>query len=88
VPKAAPFQRYNCRCDEWYDRHAIAYQSELLTVRAQLTWQGLGFAVGVGTGRFAGPLGVRIRIDSAREVLDYVARRTAIAVAAVANELG
>lgn len=87
MPKTAPFKAYHHRYDEWFVRHSAAYQSELLAVRALLPWRGLGLAIGVGTGRFAAPLGVQVGIDPACEVLDYAARRGVSVVGGIAEAL-
>ena len=60
MPKAMAFEIHHRRYDEWFVRHAAAYQSELLAVRALLPWRGLGLDIGVGTGRFAAPLMVMV----------------------------
>jgi SAM-dependent methyltransferase len=87
MPRTAPFEAYHRRYDDWFVRHAAAYQSELLAVRALLPLRGLGLAIGVGTGRFAAPLGVQVGIDPAREVLDYAANRGILTVRAIAETL-
>ena len=75
------------RYDDWFVRHAAAYQSELLAVRVLLPWEGLGLAIGVGTGRFAAPLGVQVGIDTAPALLDYAANRGISCVQGVAEAL-
>jgi len=87
MPRTAPFEVHHRRYDDWFVRHAAAYQSELLAVRALLPWRGLGLAIGVGTGRFAAPLGVQVGIDPARVVLDYAACRGVSSVQGVAEAL-
>jgi SAM-dependent methyltransferase len=87
MPRTASFEAYHRRYDEWFVRHAAAYQSELLAIRALLPWRGLGLSIGVGTGRFAVPLGVRVGIDPARRVLDYAVKRGVSAVQGVAEAL-
>ena len=87
MPRTAPFEVHHRRYDDWFVRHAAAYQSELLAVRALLPWRGLGLAIGVGTGRFAAPLGVQVGIDPARVVLDYTACRGVSSVQGVAEAL-
>lgn len=87
MPRTAPFETHHRRYDEWFIHHAAAYQSELLAVRALLPWNGLGLSIGVGTGRFAAPLGVQIGIDPAREVLDYASNRGISNVQAIAEAL-
>jgi len=87
MPKTEPFKNYHHRYDDWFIRHATAYQSELLAVRALLPWSGFGLSIGVGTGRFASPLGIQVGIDPAREVLDYAENRGISIARAVAEAL-
>lgn len=87
MPRTEPFKIYHHRYDDWFVRHAAAYQSELLAVRALLPWCGLGLAIGVGTGRFAAPMGVQVGIDPAREVLNYAENRGISTMRAVAEAL-
>lgn len=87
MPRTAPFETHHRRYDDWFVHHAAAYHSELLSVRALLPWRGLGLAIGVGTGRFAAPLGVQIGIDPAREVLDYAKSRGITTFQAAAEAL-
>lgn len=87
MPRIVPFESHHRRYDDWFMRHPTAYHSELLAVRALLPWQGLGLSIGVGTGRFAAPLGVQVGIDPAHAVLCYAAKRGIVAVQAVAEAL-
>ena len=58
--------------DAWYVKHPSLYKSELLAA-ARLDCRG-GVEVGVGTGRFAAPLGLRAGVDPAREMLKLAPR--------------
>jgi SAM-dependent methyltransferase len=87
MAKTRPFETYHQRYDQWFERHAIAYQSELLVVRVLLPWQGLGLSIGVGTGRFAAPMGVQVGVDPAHEVLSYASSRGISTIRAVAEAL-
>ena len=87
TPKIEPFVRHHRRYDEWFERHGPAYVSELLAVRALLPWEGRGLEIGVGTGRFAGPLGVKFGIDPAGETLGYALARGVNVARAVAEAL-
>lgn len=73
--KVTPFDAYHQCYDNWFLRHTAAWQSELLAVRALLPWKGLGLEIGVGTGRFAGPLGIMVGIDPSRNMLNYALQR-------------
>jgi hypothetical protein len=85
--RVQPFVRHHRRYDQWFERHRAAYRSELLAVRALLPWAGRGLEIGVGTGRFAGPLGVEFGIDPAAETLIYARARGVRVACAVAEAL-
>ena len=57
------FEKNVDRYEAWFDRNQAAYQSELQALRTLLPKNGKGLEVGVGTGRFAAPLGVRVGVD-------------------------
>ena len=82
-----PFVRHHVRYDEWFERHPAAYLSELLAVRALLPWGGRGLEIGVGSGRFAAPLGVEYGIDPAAPMLDRARARGVRVASAVAEAL-
>jgi len=73
--------------DSWFSRHEFAYQSELLAVRALLPYQGIGLSIGVGTGRFAAPLGIQFGLDPAAEMLTYAKKRGVAPVLGTAEVL-
>jgi len=85
--RTRPFIRHHRRYDQWFEQHWAAYISELLAVRALLPWSGRGLEIGVGTGRFAGPLGIEFGIDPAIEVLGYARARGVRITCAVAEAL-
>ena len=66
MPKIQPFERNVERYEAWFERHRFAYESELEAVRTLLPERGEGLEVGVGTGRFAGPLRVRVGVEPSR----------------------
>ena len=70
-PRVAPFARHHRRYDDWFERHQAANLTEPLALRALLPWDGCALEIGVGTGRFVGPLGVQFGIDPAAAMLDY-----------------
>ncbi|MBN1109793.1 MAG: methyltransferase domain-containing protein [Methanomassiliicoccales archaeon] len=63
-----PFVRHAQDYDLWFERHNWAYRSEL-TALAQLVPQGRGLDIGVGSGRFAAPLGISIGLDPSLPML-------------------
>jgi SAM-dependent methyltransferase len=63
VGRVKSFEKNVDRYEAWFDRNQAAYQSELEALRSLLPKNGKGLEVGVGTGRFAAPLGVRVGVD-------------------------
>lgn len=61
--------------DRWYDENERAYQTELEVLRRFIPREGRGLEVGVGTGRFGGPLGVDAGIDPAPNMLAIARER-------------
>lgn len=69
------FEHYYKRYDSWYAKNRFAYLSELEAMRKTLPKQGKGLEIGVGTGRFAYPLGIAIGIDPARSMIKMAKAR-------------
>ncbi len=63
MPRTAAFNQLAERYDSWFERHPAAYASELAAVRALWPPVHEALEVGVGTGRFAVPLGIRYGVD-------------------------
>ncbi len=63
------------RYDEWYERNRFAYLSEVQALKMVLPKKGKGLEIGVGTGRFAGPLGIGYGVDTSKNMLDLARKR-------------
>lgn len=87
MPKIAPFETHHQRYERWFAKHAAAYVAELLALRPFVPWQGRGLEIGVGSGRFAAPLGVEVGIDPSPAMLAYAAARGIKTVEATAEHL-
>ncbi len=73
------FDRYYKKYDAWYDRNKFAYLSELKALKKVIPKNGEGLEIGVGTARFAAPLGIQFGIDPSRKMLK-IARQRGISV--------
>jgi SAM-dependent methyltransferase len=87
MPKAAPFKEYTDRYEGWFEEHEAAYQSELDALRRLLPTPGYGVEIGVGSARFAAPLGLQVGLDPADEMLVYARERGIDVVKGVAERL-
>lgn len=61
--KVQPFEKYTGQYEDWFEKNHWVYQSELQAVREQLPEQGKGLEIGVGSGRFASPLGINLGVE-------------------------
>ena len=69
------FDVYAEEYDNWYERYKFAYLSELEALKRVVPKGGKGVEIGVGTGRFAKPLGVSIGLDPSKNMLQIAKKR-------------
>jgi len=87
VAKAGPFEAHHERYEAWFGKHEAAYISELLALRPFVPWAGRGLEIGVGSGRFAAPLGVQVGVDPSPAMLVHARERGIDGVEGVAEAL-
>ena len=64
MPKIEPFEKHSDRYDEWFEKNRAIYHAELETVRHLIPLPPAeGLEVGVGSGKFAVPLGIKIGVE-------------------------
>jgi len=80
MPGVNSFSENVERYEAWFLDNPFAYVSELHAVR-ELLPKGNGVEIGVGTGRFAAPLGIKKGIEPSRPMAEH-ARKKGIEVAA------
>ncbi len=84
MPKIEPFEKYSIKYDKWFRENKFAYQSEINAIKDILPRFDNAIEIGIGTGKFAVPLGIKFGVEpSARmrkvaqnrglEVMDGVA---------------
>ncbi len=61
--KIKPFEEHVDQYEDWFEKNYWVYQSELQAVKELLPKQGNGIEIGVGSGRFADPLGIRLGVE-------------------------
>lgn len=87
MPRTGPFDEHAAEYDRWFDQNSLVYESELEAVRALLPPHRNAVEVGVGTGRFAVPLGIRTGVEPSRPMAALARRRGIQVIEAVAEEL-
>ena len=82
-----PFEKYTSRYDNWFEENRHTYEAELRALRANMPVHTRGVEIGVGSGRFAAPLGIDIGVDPSPKMLDIARRRGIQAIYGVAEKL-
>lgn len=63
------FEQHSDAYDEWFDKNAEAYAAELEAIRQLLPDAGArGLEIGVGSGKFAVPLGISVGVEPSPEM--------------------
>jgi ubiquinone/menaquinone biosynthesis C-methylase UbiE len=75
MAKIKPFEEYTVRYEDWFERNKFGYRSELQAVRIQLPEKGEGAEIGVGTGRFAAPLGIKHGVEPSAKMREIAKQR-------------
>jgi ubiquinone/menaquinone biosynthesis C-methylase UbiE len=73
------FEKHAREYDRWFETHTFAYESEVLAVQSLLPRSGKGLEVGVGTGRFASRVGIKVGVEPA-PAMASIARQRGIEV--------
>jgi len=64
MPKTEPFDKYSKEYDEWFEKNVDLYEAELKAIRQLIPpHRSEGMEVGIGSGKFAVPLGIKIGIE-------------------------
>jgi len=79
MAKTEPFEKHVTEYEDWFTRHRFAYESELEAVRPHLPQSKNGIEIGVGSGRFAVPLGLRLGLEPSIQ-MSRIAQRHGIEV--------
>ena len=68
MPKTAPFEKYSDAYDAWFEKHGEAYDAELEAIRRLIPPDAEGMEVGIGSGKFAVPLGIKVGVEPAKQM--------------------
>ncbi|MGA1871726.1 MAG: class I SAM-dependent methyltransferase [bacterium] len=69
MPKTGPFEKYSDEYDEWFKKNIDLYEAELEAIRQLLPPPGAeGMEVGVGSGKFAAPFGIKIGVEPSEKM--------------------
>ena len=86
--KTDPYQNNAERYDKWFEKNRWVYDAELRAIRSLFVPANQrGIEVGLGTGRFAAPLGIRIGVEPSGSMRKLAQKRGITVLGGVAEEL-
>jgi len=87
MPGVNAFDNNVDRYEQWFTDHPLAYVSELRAVRELLPANSSGIEIGLGTGRFAAPLGIAKGVEPSRSMAELARKKSIEVVPGVAEHL-
>jgi len=87
MPKISSFEKYAEQYEDWFVKNRWVYEAELRAVKAMLPAEGRGAEIGVGTGRFAEPLGIKVGVEPSKRMRQIAQKRGIRVLDGVAEEL-
>jgi len=87
VSKTEPFEKYTDQYENWFEKNRYVYKSEINAIREILPDFKDGIEIGVGSGRFAEPLGIKFGIEPSYKMRKIAQSRGIEAVDSAAENL-
>jgi len=87
MARIEPFEKHPLQYEQWFDRHKFAYESELQAIRKLLPQHGNGLEIGIGSGRFAVPLGIKLGLEPSRKMMEIAQARGIEVIGGVGESL-
>ncbi len=75
VDKKSVFDKYALEYDKWFDENKEIYHSGLLALKEAIPKNKMGLEVGVRTGRFAEPLGIKFCVEPSEAMASVAIKR-------------
>lgn len=75
MAKTSAFDKLAAEYDAWFDRHCFFFRAELAALRSIVPATGHGVEIGVGTARFALPLGISIGVEPSPAMAELARQR-------------
>ena len=75
MPKTKPFDENYDQYEEWFENNKYAYLSELKAVKHFIPEDKKGVEIGIGSGKFAIPLGIKVGIEPSKAMVKLAKER-------------
>ncbi len=87
MAKITPFEEHWSQYEAWFEENRYTYESELRAIKEVLPNIGRGLEIGVGSGRFAAPLGIKEGVEPSPKMRELARKRGIFALDGIAEDL-
>ncbi len=87
MARIEPFEKYSEKYEDWFEKNKFVYGSEIQAIKELFPKVKKSIEIGVGSGKFAVPLGIKIGIDPSPRMRNIAQQRGIEVIDATAEEL-
>lgn len=87
MARIEPFEKYSEKYEGWFEKNKFVYESEVQAIKELFPKVKKSIEIGVGSGKFAVPLGIKIGIDPSPRMRKIAQQRGIEVIDAIAEEL-
>lgn len=87
MAKTKNFEQYAENYEIWFEKHKTIYEDEVQTAKKLIGAASNGFEIGIGSGKFALPLGIKIGIEPSKRMRELAQAKGLEVIDGVAENL-
>ena len=87
MARIEPFEKYSEKYEDWFEKNKFVYESEIQAIKELFPKVKKSIEIGVGSGKFAVPLGIKIGIDPSPQMRKIAEKRGIEVIDATAEDL-
>ena len=87
MAKIEAFEKYYLEYEQWFENNANLYKEEIKTLKSLIKDTKNGLEIGVGTGKFAIPIGIKIGVEPSKKMKEIAISKGLKVVEGVAENL-
>ena len=81
------FEKYSEKYEDWFEKNKFVYESEIQAIKELFPKVKKSIEIGVGSGKFAVPLGIKTGVDPSPRMRNIAQQRGIKVIDAIAEEL-
>lgn len=87
MARIEPFEKYSEKYEDWFEKNKFVYGSEIQAIKELFPKVKKSIEIGVGSGKFAVPLGIKTGVDPSPRMRNIAQQRGIKVIDAIAEEL-